>query len=250
MESLRTRGIVLRLHRWHETSYIVTWLTSDYGKLKTVAKGARRPKSLMRGALDLFFCDELQFLRSAKSELHILQEAAVAEPFARIRADLPAFHAASYFVALTDAMTEVDSPVRESYQLLEEFLGALNRGETSIELVYSFEFRLLRALGFGARIEKLLLPRGTKALLSHLIEDSSLKLSRLKMSPAQTSQLDGLSRELFSSNLRQWPTQRELALTSQSASPSFSSSNHSNEQPRTTVSSYCNTSPRDYTAAP
>ena len=212
MESLRTRGIVLRLYRWHETSFVVVWLTRDFGKLKTVAKGARRPKSPMRGALDLFFCDELQFLRSAKSELHILQEAALIEPFARIRSDLRAFHAASYFLALTDAMTALENPAPDLFVLLEDFLGALNRGQTSRALVFAFEFRLLRSLGFGAKIESLPLPRGTTAMLGHLLDDPLPQLARLKISPVQAGQINALGRDLFSPYLRAWPPQRKLVI--------------------------------------
>lgn len=212
VQSCRTRAILLRLRRWHETSFILTWLTRDFGKLKTLAKGARRPKSLMRGALDLFFCDEILFLRSGKSELHLLQEAAVVESFPRIRGNLRAFHAASYFTVLCDQMTAPEHPAPELYGLLEEFLAALNGGEASAALVRAFEFRLLRALGLGARVEQLGLPRGSAALLRHLIEQPLAQLERLKISVAQAQELDERAAGLFGPYLRQWPEARALAL--------------------------------------
>ena len=48
-------GIILRTRPLTETSLIVHWLTADHGRLSTVAKGAKRPKSPFRGKLDLFF---------------------------------------------------------------------------------------------------------------------------------------------------------------------------------------------------
>ena len=48
---------------------IVTWCTIDHGVLKTVAKGARRPKSQFSGKLDLFFEGEFEIIRSKKSDL-------------------------------------------------------------------------------------------------------------------------------------------------------------------------------------
>ena len=69
-----TPAILLRKTRFSETSLIVTWFTRDLGRLKTVVKGALRPKSRFAGALDLFFDCEISIARSAKSELHTLRE--------------------------------------------------------------------------------------------------------------------------------------------------------------------------------
>ena len=68
MEILKTTGFVLRLHPVTETSLIVTWFTSDHGKLRTMAKGARRPKSPFRGSVEPFYFDELLFLRSRRTD--------------------------------------------------------------------------------------------------------------------------------------------------------------------------------------
>ena len=45
----RATGIVLRTYPLTETSLIIHWLTAELGRLATVAKGARRPKSPFRG---------------------------------------------------------------------------------------------------------------------------------------------------------------------------------------------------------
>ena len=37
----RARGLVLRVYPLTETSLIVNWLTEEFGRLSTVAKGAR-----------------------------------------------------------------------------------------------------------------------------------------------------------------------------------------------------------------
>ena len=80
-----TAAILLRKTKFSETSLIVTWFTEAHGKIKTVAKGARQPKSKFAGGLDLFFDCEIQFARSRKSELHILREVALREPHAGMR---------------------------------------------------------------------------------------------------------------------------------------------------------------------
>ena len=72
-------GIIIRLTKLTETSLIVHWCTKQDGLVKTVAKGARRPKSLFAGKLDLFFHGELSWVRSRKGELHTLREVAITD---------------------------------------------------------------------------------------------------------------------------------------------------------------------------
>ena len=59
----RTTGLVLRTRPLTDTSLIVEWLTRDFGRIATAARGARRAKSAFRGQLDLFYLADLS-LRS------------------------------------------------------------------------------------------------------------------------------------------------------------------------------------------
>ena len=61
-------GLILRTRPLTETSLIVNWLTPEFGRLATVAKGARRARSPFRGLLDLFYLCDLSFARSRRSE--------------------------------------------------------------------------------------------------------------------------------------------------------------------------------------
>ena len=69
-----THGIILRTRPLTETSLIVHWLTAESGRVATVAKGARRPKSPFAGKLDLFYVADFSFSRSRSSQLHTLRE--------------------------------------------------------------------------------------------------------------------------------------------------------------------------------
>ena len=68
-----TQAILIRLTRLTDTSLIVHWFTSEHGLLKTVAKGARRPKSPFAGHLDLFLGGEIVFQHARRGELHALR---------------------------------------------------------------------------------------------------------------------------------------------------------------------------------
>ena len=142
-----TPAILLRKTKLTETSLIITWFTAAQGKIKTVAKGARQPRSRFAGLLDLFFDCEIQFARSQRSELHQLREVALREPHAALRLDYPRVALAAYFVELTELVTEPDHPVPELYELLQRAFGFLNTQPASRRALLHFESELTRLLG-------------------------------------------------------------------------------------------------------
>ncbi len=152
-----TSGIVLKLTKLTDTSLIVTWFTRDSGKLKTVAKGARRPKSPFLGKLDLFYLDDLTFIHSRRSELHILKECGVTEAFPNLREDFSTMARASYLCELADATTEAEHPVAKVFEALAEGLRQLATSEEGAAgeiAVRQFELALFEALGHSPRLTK------------------------------------------------------------------------------------------------
>src|SRR5258708_15710415 len=111
-------GLILRTRPLTDTSLIVHWLTPDFGRLATVAKGARRPKSPFAGKLDLFYLGEFSFQRSRRSELHQLREVSLRETHAAIRQEMEHLHQASYCAALIEQTTEMETPLPEIFSLM------------------------------------------------------------------------------------------------------------------------------------
>ncbi len=175
MES--TQAIVLRRHRLTESSLIVSWLSPDLGRIKTVAKGALRPRNRLGGVLDLFHQCEIQFQRSRSSELHTLREAVLVQSFPGVRSEYTRVGLAAYAVELIERTTESETPVPEIYDLLERALGYLNSQTATQRALHHFEAELARLLGIAepdgsaaAALEGLLhkLPSGREPLLHQL----------------------------------------------------------------------------------
>ena len=140
-------GIILRRVRYSDTSLIITWLTDSHGRLKTMAKGALRQKSLFAGKLDLFFHCDLMLSLSRKSDLHLLREVSIRTTFDQIRTDYLKISAASYFVELIEEVTESDHPVTDIYRLLLRALGYLDSKTPEPRGVLFFESELCNCLG-------------------------------------------------------------------------------------------------------
>jgi len=143
----KSQGIIIRLTKLTETSLIVHWCTQYEGLIKTVAKGARRPKSPFAGKLDLFFESDLNWVRSRKSELHTLREVAVIDYRENLRKRYADTVTASYFVSLLALVVELDHPVPELYDLLYRGLNYLGEQGADQRGVLHFERELARLLG-------------------------------------------------------------------------------------------------------
>ncbi len=142
-----THALLLRKTKLTETSLIVTWFTAEHGLIKTVAKGARNPKSRFAGGLDLFFDCEIQFLRSRRSELHILRETLLRDPHEGLRTNHERVALAAYFVELLELVTESGHPAPELHDLLARAFGFLNMNPASRRPLLHFETELARLLG-------------------------------------------------------------------------------------------------------
>jgi DNA repair protein RecO (recombination protein O) len=142
-----TNALLLRKTKLTETSLIVTWFTVSFGLIKTVAKGARNPKSKFAGGLDLFFDCEIQLSRSRRSELHILRETLLRDPHEGLRTNHERVALAAYFVELLELVTEPDHPAPEIHDLLQRAFGFLNTNPASRHPLLHFESELARLLG-------------------------------------------------------------------------------------------------------
>jgi DNA repair protein RecO (recombination protein O) len=140
-------GILLRKIRYSETSLIITWFSDRLGKIKTIAKGALRPKTIFAGKLDLFFHCDLLLSISIRSEIHTLREAALLSSFDGIRKVYLKTCVAAYFVELVEKVTELDHPAPEIYQLLNRAFKYLDLNAPDARTIPFFEAELCKTLG-------------------------------------------------------------------------------------------------------
>src|SRR5712671_90385 len=138
-----TTGLILRTRPLTETSLIVHWLTPNFGRLATVARGARRPKSPFRGKLDLFYLADFSFLRSRRSDLHNLREVSLKQTHPRLREDLGRVQQASYCAALLEQSTEAETPLPGLFELFRSLLDQVGSQSPKPQAVFAFELKLL-----------------------------------------------------------------------------------------------------------
>jgi DNA repair protein RecO (recombination protein O) len=206
------RGLVLRIRPLTETSLIVHWLTVDLGRIATVAKGARRPKSPFRGKLDLFYLADLSFNRSSRSELHNLREVSLCETHSQLRQELGYLQQACYCAALIEQATETDTPLPFAFDLMLGLLHHLPCQPAEPKTLFAFELKLLQLLGLSPALDKSHLNPGTKQVLTTLTGTDWPGAGRLKLSDAQVKELNQFLHGFLIFHLGKIPKGRNAAL--------------------------------------
>jgi len=208
-------GLILRTRPLTETSLIVQWLTPDFGRIATVAKGARRASSPFLGKLDLFYLADLSFSRSRRSDLHTLRETSLRETHGALRQDIGRLRQAAYATAFIEQATETETPLPAVFELMREFLACLCRQEFAPQIVLAFELKLLHELGLKPDLGETKLSPGAKQIVRALMRADWPAASRLKPTSAQTGELHRFLHGFLIFHLGRLPKGRATALASE-----------------------------------
>jgi len=205
-------GIILRTRPLTETSLIVHWLTADFGRIATVAKGARRSKSPFAGKLDLFYAADFSFARSRSSDLHHLREVNPREMHGAVREDIFKLQQAAYATAFIEQSTERETPLPAVHELLRGFLDCVCRQKLGPQIVFAFELKLLHELGLEPNLSETNLSAGTKKIAEILALKDWTAGSRLKLTDAQRGELGQFLHGFLIFHLGRLPRGRAAAL--------------------------------------
>lgn len=159
----KTEAILIGRQRHTETSLIVQWLSAEAGLIKTIAKGALRPKSPFAGLLDLFVSADIRYASGKNTDLHTLAEARWTNPRLDLRTSYGRVLAATYFVKLITLVAEPHTPVPEMHDLLRKALDYLTEKHPTMPLIVRFEQRVAESLG--------IVPEGGDSLAAEAIAD-------------------------------------------------------------------------------
>jgi DNA repair protein RecO (recombination protein O) len=145
--SFRVEAVVLRHADWGEADRILTLYTRERGKVRAIAKGARKIRSRKAGHLEPFTRVTLQLARGR--DLLIVTQADTLDAYLALGADLVKTGCASYLVELMDRFTyEEESENYDLFRLLTESLSRIADETDPWLATRYYEVRLLDLLGY------------------------------------------------------------------------------------------------------
>ncbi len=153
MSLFNTDAIVLKHFDLGEADKIITFYTKDKGKVRAVARGARKTKSSISGLLLPFTYNNITFYRGRS--LDRINKIKNRFSFSPLREDLNKMAYASYMAEIIEKAGMEDDPNRDLFSLLlttfHQLLKA-DEGELNyINLVYKVRF--LGIMGFKPRLD-------------------------------------------------------------------------------------------------
>ena len=147
---LRAPGFVLHTLPWRETSLLVEVLTRDHGRLALMARGARRPRSTVRGVLRAFQPLELEWF--GKNELRTLSNADWGDWQALLGGH--ALYCGLYLNELLLRLVARDDPHPFLYDAYAQTLNDLSKGHPEEMVLRRFELTLLKEIGYGLQLDR------------------------------------------------------------------------------------------------
>jgi DNA repair protein RecO (recombination protein O) len=151
MQSCRCEAVVLGVMDYREADKIVTLFTLEHGKIRGIAKSAKKSVRRFGGALEPFARLQVEIgLKEGLAQVHM---ADIVTVFAGIRADLSKIGHAGYACELTDALTPEGMRNPRLFRLLTAYLERLERFPTTPSDRRFFELNLLNILGYRPALE-------------------------------------------------------------------------------------------------
>jgi DNA repair protein RecO (recombination protein O) len=158
----QSEALTLKTYPFAESNRIVVYLTRNYGKLRGVAHGARKPKSRFGSTLELLTHSKIVFYRKEHQELAVIQSAEIIKAFPSYELSWEVNLHFNYFAELLLEFSHEEEESENLFRLALAVLDAYSSVPISLLARY-FELWLLKLEGvlpdldrtFPAMAEKL-----------------------------------------------------------------------------------------------
>lgn len=148
MSQIKTEAIVLKHINWSDTSRIVTLLTPLQGKIKVIAKGARRKNSAYTGVLEALNLIEAVIYIAPGRDLQTLGTSSVQNNYIALRNDLEKMSIAYSVAELVELFYHQDESGEIFFEFLKEILNGISVHSRPELIFWYFLIKYSSFLGF------------------------------------------------------------------------------------------------------
>jgi len=148
MPLVKATAIILRSRKWGDADRIVTCYADTLGKIRGIARGARRQKSRFGAALEPFTLCRLDLFEKTGDTLFRISHVDVVTSFQSLREDLGLMAAAARMVNVVAAVTPDGDPDPLLFETLEQGLASLSQSGDPVCTTLLFQIKILGLTGF------------------------------------------------------------------------------------------------------
>jgi DNA repair protein RecO (recombination protein O) len=150
----KTEAVVLKSMKYGDTSKIVTFYTRQFGKLKGIAKGARKANNKFGSGLEPFSRVSLVIYKKENRDLHLISQCDCIESYRKLHDNLERISAGLAVLELVDTLTHGEEENEPLFSLLVGTLSALNgAGRNFQSLQRAFQLKCAVIFGFAPSLE-------------------------------------------------------------------------------------------------
>jgi DNA repair protein RecO (recombination protein O) len=162
-------AIVLRHWDLGESDRIVSFFGKKCGRIRVVAKGAKKLKSRFMGRIEQFHKVKIVYFGKEQARLFKLSGIDLLENNSALSSDTGRYVRACYFAEMLEAGLKEGDPNSEAFEIAEKILKLFSSGKTGGSLEWMtrfFDVKFLSALGYRPSLERCLSCKGEFALNS------------------------------------------------------------------------------------
>jgi DNA repair protein RecO (recombination protein O) len=149
LPSTVVEAIILQVRPFGEADLIVDFFSLQAGRMRGIAKGAKKSKKRFVHCLETLNRVRLHLFEKQNISLSRLDQGELLDPFPGIRKDIKKWGQAAYFCEMVKELFAVGDANGSVYALLGESLRALEQ-EMGEQNIYSiFQIRLLHLAGYA-----------------------------------------------------------------------------------------------------
>ena len=150
----KTGAVVIGRRALGESDRLVEFYTREYGKVRGVAKSARRPRSRFGSALEPFTLGEMVFFDTGRSELVRVDHFDIVRSFVGVREDLGRLGRGAWMLECLARLCADRDPQPALFRLLVRGLEALETGSRPAWVAACFAVRMVDLHGHRPRIDR------------------------------------------------------------------------------------------------
>lgn len=156
MPLFKTEAIVLQRINLTESSLLITFFTREFGKVKCVAKGARKIKSRYGGRFEPFTCLNIIYSGKQHQNLYTLNHCDTIKPFYNLKKDYARLVTGCYFTEIINSLTGEASKSEELFHFFFQMLYLLENTRNLSVLIRIFEMRTIAISGYAPKFNSCL----------------------------------------------------------------------------------------------
>ncbi|NIS09472.1 MAG: DNA repair protein RecO [Candidatus Dadabacteria bacterium] len=141
-----THAFVLKKIVYKEADYIISFYSSDFGKISCIARSAKKSSKRFGGRLEPFLNLKIK-IKPGIRHIKYLEDCSIIKSYADIMNDLDKYKWGSFILEYIENLSEAEEQNRDLYELLQSSIEYICEKNDIINMIPRFQYKALRCVG-------------------------------------------------------------------------------------------------------